>query len=348
MLRALLNGLWLALAISVLLMPARAADFSALNGQTIRIVISTPAGGSNDRYARAFGAALERLLPDAAVRIQNVDGAGGTLGAREIAEAKGSLITIGLLHTGPIYKQLTASEALPYDLGKMHWIGALGANQRFLGVRKALVPFDIRNRDLAKKRLIMLTRTAGSPSHVDGLIINAITPMRMKIVTGFKEEEQDSMFLAGQADAVIASFESSHELVASGDLVPVFRFSDRHTPEALKGAVNLADIINPGTPADVLAIVQELNDTGRFLVAAPATGRETVAALRAAFAQVVAEPGYIQAIADAKLVHSPVAGSEIEATFGKLFQPGNNVGKALKVYLGCGQDISDEKIDDCE
>lgn len=346
--RALLTCLMLAAVLVFVQTPARSQELGEFKGKTIRIVISTPAGGSNDRYARAFGEALKRLLPDTSVRLQNVDGAGGTLGAREIAEADGGLITIGLLHSGPIYKQLTSDEALPYDLAKFHWLGALGANQRFLGIRKGLAPYDLKAVNPAKKRLIMLARTAGSPSYVDGLLINAMTPVKMKIVTGFKEEEQDSMFLAGEADVVLASYESTRELVESGDLVPLFRFSDRETPEALKTAMTLVALVRPKTPPEVLAIVQQLNDTGRYLAAAPATSESTVKVLRAAFDAIVADPAYIKAIAEAKLVHAPVKGTEIEAKFRTLFTPDNAAGKTLKAYIRCGQDISDEKIDNCE
>lgn len=327
---------------------AEADDLAPLRGQTIRLIIAAPVGGSNDKLARLFGQALGAALPDASVRMQNIEGGSGALGAKEIHEAAGNLITIGLIHAGPVYSQIMAEEALPYDLSKFHWIGALTTNQRFLGVHKSQAPIDARKPEQKKKRLVYLVPTAGSPGYVDGMLVNAITQLRLKVVPGFKQEQQDSMFLAGEADAVIASFGAADELVESGELVPLFRFGDRATPPALSTVPSLSEIARPGTDPEVLAVVLQLNDINRFIVAAPATAPDKVQALRAAFETITTNEAYARAVGEAKLVHSPTNGATVEENFRRLLGSESSLKSKLKAYLECGKKISDEAAEACE
>ena len=104
---------------------AMADDLAALRGQTIRMIVAHRAGNTTDSMARLFAATVEKLVPEAAVRIQNLDGSGGTLALNEIYRAGSSSITLGFVNSGVVYSQTTLDEKLPYDLtssaGSEHW-----------------------------------------------------------------------------------------------------------------------------------------------------------------------------------------------------------------------------------
>ena len=87
---------------------AAAAAFAAAAGpasaeypeKPIEIVVPFDSGGPTDKVARDLAEALRKPLGDAAIVVVNVKGAGGTLGATKVAEAKPDGHTLLLYHVG--------------------------------------------------------------------------------------------------------------------------------------------------------------------------------------------------------------------------------------------------------
>ena len=86
---------WFILGALLTLFPtlAMADDLAALRGQTIRVVVAHRVGNTTDTMARLFAAVTEKLLPETSVRVQNLDGSGGTLALNEIYGAGSPAIT---------------------------------------------------------------------------------------------------------------------------------------------------------------------------------------------------------------------------------------------------------------
>lgn len=77
---------------------AHAQNFPA--GKNITIVVPFSAGGPTDRVARDLAEALRKPLGGGAVIIENVAGAGSTIGAAKVARAKPDGYTLLLSHIG--------------------------------------------------------------------------------------------------------------------------------------------------------------------------------------------------------------------------------------------------------
>ena len=86
----------LALAILVLPIHARAEDYPT---RAITVVVPFPAGGPSDVVARIVTEHMGRTLGQQLV-IENVGGAGGTLGSARVAAS--SEFTANLVHVNPI------------------------------------------------------------------------------------------------------------------------------------------------------------------------------------------------------------------------------------------------------
>jgi tripartite-type tricarboxylate transporter receptor subunit TctC len=90
-----MKKLSLALAAAVL-----AAGAQAYPDKPITIVVPFAAGGPTDKVARDFAEALRKHLNNATIVIENVGGAGGTLGANKVAKAAPDGYTLLLHHIG--------------------------------------------------------------------------------------------------------------------------------------------------------------------------------------------------------------------------------------------------------
>ena len=94
-----------------LLGPAAAAEWAPT--KTVRIVVPI-VGGTNDVVARLVAPELQRALGQAVI-VENRGGAGGTIGANDVAKSApdGSTLLVG--YNGPIAINQTLFGKLPYD-----------------------------------------------------------------------------------------------------------------------------------------------------------------------------------------------------------------------------------------
>ena len=87
---------------------------SAQSGKPLRFVVPFPPGGSTDILARAIGAKLGPALGQTVI-IDNKPGAGGSLGASEVARAEPDGNTLLMGHIGTLAVNPALYPKLPYD-----------------------------------------------------------------------------------------------------------------------------------------------------------------------------------------------------------------------------------------
>ena len=90
--------------------PVVAADYPS---KPIRIIYPFPAGSGGDIAARILADAVGKELGKP-VKVSNVTGGRGTIGARQVVQAKKDGYEIGALPIGPSVTQPIFSEKLPY------------------------------------------------------------------------------------------------------------------------------------------------------------------------------------------------------------------------------------------
>lgn len=121
---ALLFGL------ALLAAPALAQD-SAYPSKPITIVVGYPPGGSTDLMGRMVSAELSNRLGQPVV-IENLGGAGGTIGAQKVANAApdGYTLLVGANNELAIAKLVT--KKVKYDMGQFTPIGVIGSQPMVL------------------------------------------------------------------------------------------------------------------------------------------------------------------------------------------------------------------------
>lgn len=94
--------------------PARADNYPS---KAISVVVGYPAGGSVDLTARVLGEQLSEILGQSVV-IENMGGAGGTIGAQRVARAAADGYTLLLGSTNEMVIASKINEAVSYDGAK--------------------------------------------------------------------------------------------------------------------------------------------------------------------------------------------------------------------------------------
>ena len=162
------------------------ASAAAYPDKPITIVVPFAAGGPTDKVARDLGVVLSKGLNNQTVIIENVGGAGGTLGAARVAKAAPDGYTLLLHHIG-----MATSPALyrkmPYDtMGDFEFLGMVNDVPMTIVGRPNLPPnnfAELRTWANANKGKINLANAGlGAASHLCGLLFQQALQVDMTTV----------------------------------------------------------------------------------------------------------------------------------------------------------------------
>jgi tripartite-type tricarboxylate transporter receptor subunit TctC len=195
---------------------ALAGDFPS---HPITLVVPFSAGGPTDAMARILGERLQKTLGQP-ITIENVTGAGGSLGVGRVVRAPpdGYTVSIGHLGThvanGAIYK-------LGYDLvTDLEPVVLLPSNPMIV-VSKNAVPAKTLPELLAWMRAKPTPPTAGtagagSGSHIAGLYFENITGIKLQYVPYRGTAPALNDLIAGQIDIIVDQTSNSIAQVRAG------------------------------------------------------------------------------------------------------------------------------------
>ncbi|HYX34259.1 MAG TPA: tripartite tricarboxylate transporter substrate-binding protein [Oligoflexus sp.] len=151
----------------------RAAD-AAFPTKPVTMIVPFAAGGPTDTVARLIAQAMSVELKQTVV-IENVGGAGGTLGAGRVARAAADGYTILLHHIGQATSPTLYRNKLPYKVEDFEAIGLVTAVPMTIVARKDFPPKDLKELiDYAKKNKDKVTYAnagLGSASHLCGMLL---------------------------------------------------------------------------------------------------------------------------------------------------------------------------------
>jgi tripartite-type tricarboxylate transporter receptor subunit TctC len=171
-----------ALAASLAL-PASAVA-QAYPSKPITVIVPFAAGGPTDALARVLGQRMGETLGHQLI-IENVGGAGGTIGVNKAAKAAPDGYTLLFTHMGTLAVNIALYKSLPYDsLKDLDPIGLGGTNPMVLVVKKDL-PATNFTEFMAyvranQKKVQYGMAGIGSASHLGGLMLNSM--MRVEVL----------------------------------------------------------------------------------------------------------------------------------------------------------------------
>jgi tripartite-type tricarboxylate transporter receptor subunit TctC len=267
--------------------PAGAQSYPA---RPMTMVVPFAPGGPTDTIGRIMAERMRAPLGQPVV-IENVTGAGGSIGVGRVvrAAADGYTISIGNssshVFNGAIY-------ALPYDLlNDLEPVALLCSQPLLIVAKKAMPANDLKeliawltaNPDKASQG----TPGAGTAAHITGAFFQKQTGTRFAFVPyrGTGPAMQD--LVAGQIDFMIDTPTNSLPHVRTG-AIKVYAVTDRHR---LAAAPDIPTVDEAGLPGFHFAFWQAL-------WVPKGTPKEIIAKLNAAVAETLADPGVRQRLAE--------------------------------------------------
>lgn len=169
----------------VLLAAAAAAGLAAAPSGTmaqaypskpIQVVVPFAAGGPTDALARILAARMSEALGQPMI-VENVGGAGGTIGVNKAAKTAPDGYTILFTHMGTLAVNIALYKTLPYDSQKdLEPVGLGGTNPMVLVAKKDLPVKDFAEfqawAKANQKKAQYGMAGIGAASHLGGLMLN--------------------------------------------------------------------------------------------------------------------------------------------------------------------------------
>jgi len=231
-LRAALVSLCAASALAAA--PASAADYPA---RSISLVVGYPAGGSLDLTARLLGEELGKRLGQTVV-VENVGGAGGTIGAQRVARAAPDGYTIFLGSTNEMVIARMINTAVKYDSAKDFTALGIVASQPMLlaasknsGVKTAAEYLE-KLKGAAPGTFNYGSSGVGTTLHLAGEMINEATGTRAEHVPYRGVSPLVTDLMSGQLDFGMLVLSSGLPQVRSGNIVALGLTENKRSPAA--------------------------------------------------------------------------------------------------------------------
>jgi tripartite-type tricarboxylate transporter receptor subunit TctC len=188
----------------------------------ITIVVPFAAGGPTDKVARDLGEVLRKGLNNQTVVIENVGGAGGTLGAAKVAKAAPDGYTLLLHHIG-MATSPALYRKLPYDtMNDFEYVGMINEVPMTL-VGRATLPANnfaelrtwINNN---KGKINLANAGLGAASHLCGLLLQQSMGVDMTTVPYKGTAPAMTDLLGGQVDIMCDQTTNTTQQIESGKI----------------------------------------------------------------------------------------------------------------------------------
>jgi tripartite-type tricarboxylate transporter receptor subunit TctC len=186
----------------------------------ITIVVPFAAGGPTDKVARDLAEAMRKPLGGQSVIIDNVGGAGGTLGAAKVARAPNDGYTLLLHHIG-MSTAPALYRSMPYKtLDDFEFLGMINEVPMTL-IGKPTLPAnnyaELRKWIDANKGKINLANAGlGAASHLCGLLFQSSVKVEMQTVPYKGTAPAMNDLLGGQVDLMCDQSTNTSGQIASG------------------------------------------------------------------------------------------------------------------------------------
>jgi tripartite-type tricarboxylate transporter receptor subunit TctC len=194
----------------VLLAAACTAGFAqGYPAKPIRIVVSFPAGGIADLYARIIGTKVQEGWGQPVV-VENRTGAGGNIGAEAVAKSAPDGYTLNMSALGPHAVNVSLFSKLPYDPVKDFAAIALVLEAEGLLVLHPSVPANSVGELIAYARanpgkLTFASAGMGTASHLAGELFKTMAKVEMTHVPYKGNVPAITDLLAGQTSLLFAT-----------------------------------------------------------------------------------------------------------------------------------------------
>ena len=217
-----------------------AATALAYPDKPITIVVPFAAGGPTDKVARDFAEALRKHMGNATIVIENVGGAGGTLGANKVAKAAPDGHTLLLYHVG-MATSPSLYRNLPYKtLDDFEYLGLINEVPMTLVGRPTLPANNyaelVKWLEANKGKINLGNAGLGAASHLCGLMFQQAMKIDMQTVPYKGTAPAMTDLIGGQIDIMCDQTTNTTSQIEGGKIKAYAVTSNKHltTPTLAK------------------------------------------------------------------------------------------------------------------
>jgi tripartite-type tricarboxylate transporter receptor subunit TctC len=308
------------------------ADF--YRGKTVRMLIGYGPGGGYDLYARLVAEFLPRHLPgNPTILPENMPGAGSFVAAKYMAAVAPRDGTV----LGSLAQTLALDSAVggpaKVNAADFHYLGRVTTN---IDTGVALPASGIKSfDDVRRKQYTVGASGGGSTTVLYPAALNAYGGAKFKIVRGYK----------GTTDILLAMERGEVDITGAyglpGMLVSHPGWIDKGEASIIYQAALKRHRLLPGVPAlpelavsdegrVILRAIAGTAEIGRSIITGPDVPADRLAALRAAFSDMLKDPNFLAACEQRHFMVDPGAGEEMDAIVRETF----HLSAAIRARIG--------------
>jgi tripartite-type tricarboxylate transporter receptor subunit TctC len=311
------RGLLVLLCAVAAVSPAAAQTVEAFyKSHELTILIGHPPGGSYDLYAQLAAAHMGRYIPGKpTVIVQSMPGGAGSKAASYLyAKGPKDGSMIALFPETIAYVQLMDPAQGRWDVTRMSYIGSFApVNTAFMVHKGSRLTAAA---DLFAGRTNVGCSGRTSQSFQYPATLKVLAGMPLNIICGYDGSSAYTLaLLRGEVDLVSKAWNSwraeDKDNIDNGTFIPLLQAGLKRTPE-LPDVPLMQEIITDPTARTAVEFISAGAAIGRALLAPPNVPADRVAALRAAFDQVVADKDFLADAQKRSIYIEPTPGAEVQ------------------------------------
>jgi tripartite-type tricarboxylate transporter receptor subunit TctC len=297
------------------------ADFYA--GKTLQMLVGYGPGGGYDIYGRLVAEFLPKYLPGhPAIVTENMPGAGSFAAAKYIAQVapRDGTVLASLAQTFPLDSAVGGSGKT--NAAEFGYVGRVTTN---IDVGAALASTGIKSiADVRARRYTVGASGRGSTTDIYPEALNAYGGTKFKIVLGYKGTNEILLAMdRGEVDAVGAyglpgMLVTRPGWIDKGEAALLYQAALKRSP-LLPNVPTLPELAVSDEGRAILRTIASTAEIGRSIIVGPGVPQERLAALRAAFAQMVKDPVFVAACSKRHLMFDPASGEDMDAIVKETF-----------------------------
>jgi tripartite-type tricarboxylate transporter receptor subunit TctC len=317
---------------------AQAAERPFYAGKTLNLIVGEPPGGGSDAYARLLSRHLGRHIPGApAIIVQNMPGAGTLKAVMYINTTAPTDGTVMATFSSALIEQaLTTPQRVRADFRNYGWIGNISEDVRICYVWGASGVKNFQEMLARPKPLFWGATAPGTAGNADSAMLQNLFGVKIRAVQGY----------AGSADKRLAVERREIDGDCGGwTSVPEDWLRDRKINVVVRLSPTLVAGLDKLVPfgGDLVKDVRErrLYDfltaperLGRLFMVSNKVPADRVAALRAGFDAMVADPAFRGEADRMRLLVTPMKGDEVARHIAELYTAPPDVVAKAKTILG--------------
>jgi tripartite-type tricarboxylate transporter receptor subunit TctC len=213
------------MASSLFALPLAAQAQAWPTAKAITLVVGYPAGGSVDLVARTLAEPLGKRLGTQVI-VENVGGAGGTIGAQKVVNANSDGYTLLLGSGSEVSIARLFNSAIKYDgQTDLSHIGLVGVTPMVLithpKVEVKTLDEAINKSKLDPKRYSFASSGIGTPLHISGELLNMMSGAKLRHVPYRGAAQQIQDLLGGNIEYSVSVLSSALPHIESGKAIPL-------------------------------------------------------------------------------------------------------------------------------